>query len=382
MTGLSKTGSKMQDTSHFLLVLVTLLLFDWSLAQSHQRSTYIHITPPSGIQSIQGLHQKLRCDASYLGDPVDFKWLYNDQIIPDTNPRYNIDYDTNPMDTATFSILTITATRPSDSGRYSCRMKPPGRGVATTSVTILERAQLITSHDQVILQGENTTLSCKTVPDLTNFGSKIYWHKQNQFIGLRGMIDLNGDDIPDVNISPNGNLTLMNSNTVLAGTYKCRVRYRIYGRTTFVSNDINVYANVTVQTDPYVWYNSNAQFPLELRCFVRGYPYADVSWRYRGLLIRGSDVGNNVTLTTKPLDHVTMISTLTIREPGFKSFNMTRFTCAGVNKYGMDRQTTAVVNTDQVFDPFSSGGPSLSTPALALVTASCLLVVIQSVVQN
>ena len=104
-------------------------------------------------------------------------------------------------------------------------------------------------------------------------------------------------------------------------------------------------ANVTVQTDPYVWYNSNAQFPLELRCFVRGYPYADVSWRYRGLLIRGSDVGNNVTLTTKPLDHVTMISTLTIREPGFKSFNMTRFTCAGVNKYGMDRQTTAVVNT-------------------------------------
>ena len=55
------------------------------------------------------------------------------------------------------------------------------------------------------------------------------------------MVDLNGDDIPDVNISPNGNLTLMNSKTVLAGTYKCRVRYRIYGRTTFVSHDINVY---------------------------------------------------------------------------------------------------------------------------------------------
>ena len=55
---------------------------------------------------------------------------------------------------------------------------------------------------------------------------------------------MNGDDMPDISILPNGNLTIMTSNPTLAGTYTCRVRYTIYGRTNYVSSNINIFGEV------------------------------------------------------------------------------------------------------------------------------------------
>lgn len=102
--------------------------------------------------------------------------------------------------------------------------------------------------------------------------------------------------------------------------------------------------NITVHTEPYNWYNVNARRPLQLQCVVEGFPYADVYWSHHGNRIWGSDARYNVTLETRPLDHVTMISTLSIRVlPG--NFNVTHYMCTGVNVFGTDQKVAAIVNT-------------------------------------
>ena len=76
---------------------------------------------------------------------------------------------------------------------------------------------------------------------------------------------------------------------------------------------------------------------------------------------------NNISLKTKPIDHVTMQSTLTIRElPG--NFNVTHFTCTGQNQFGTDYKVAAVVNTgkfmacEQARGQGGSGGMSDDLP--------------------
>ncbi|XP_038072775.1 hemicentin-2-like [Patiria miniata] len=351
----------MKSRTRHLLLVVALQLVPWTLAQYQppfNPNTYVRISPPDGIQSLQGLHQKLRCDASYMGEPVDVFWYKNDQLMLDTNPRLPIDESTNRMDTASFTILTILSTRVSDSGRYSCRMMPPGRGVSTVVVAVYEHPMVIGSPSQLLVPGENMTLTCQMVPDLTDHGGKYFWHKEGRFIGTRGLIDVDSNGSPDVYITPNGNLTIFNPLPVFGGTYTCRIRYNVNGKTNYVSGDIKVFVNTTVHTEPYNWYNVNSRRPLQLQCIVEGFPYADVYWSHQGNRIWGTDARNNVTLLTRPLDHVTMLSTLSIRVLS-RNFNVTHYTCTGTNTFGTDRKVAAIVNTEQVFSPFGIGASSL-----------------------
>ncbi|XP_022112052.1 neural cell adhesion molecule 1-A-like [Acanthaster planci] len=365
----------MKCRMHHLLLVVTLQFLSSTLAQFEPRTSYVRISPPEGIQSLQGLHQKLRCDASYMGEPVDIVWSKNDQEIPDTNPRITIDENVNRMDTASFSILTILNTRVSDSGRYSCRVMPPGRGISTVIVTIYERPQVSGSPAQLLSPDKNMTLMCQMTPDLVEYGAKIFWHKEGRFVGTRGFIDVDANGSPDVFISPNGSLTIINPQPVFGGTYTCRVRYTVYGRINYLSNDIKVYVNISVQTEPYNWYNANSRRPLQLQCIVEGFPYAEVFWSYQGNRIWGSDMVNNVTLMTRPLDHVTMLSTLSIRRlPG--NFNVTHFMCTGSNQFGVDQKVASVVNTERVFSPYGIGASSAVMQSATVCVITLILCVL------